>query len=246
MSRSTWDERIARAGELANKVGGAAEVLHFYQALLREQESWCQAGELTSEFIADRFQRLLDFLELKASDELALVARAMGQLGPERWESMVQGYWTGGGNLDDAFFARAFLEPYAEASCPQPPGAVPDTVTRCPCCGQRPIASVLRQEYEGARRSLVCSLCHWEWKFRRILCASCREENFDSLPVFHVAEFPHLRIETCDKCGSYLLCVDMTRDPKAVPEVDDIAALPLHIWAREEGYRRLQTNLLGL
>jgi FdhE protein len=108
------------------------------------------------------------------------------------------------------------------------------------------VVSVLRQEYEGARRSLVCSLCSWEWKFRRILCASCREENFDDLPVYSAAEFPHVRIETCRNCNCYLLSMDMTRDAEVVPAVDDVAALPLHIWARDQGYHRIQANLLGM
>ena len=224
--------------------------MRFYQALLVEQEPWCSPGELTAALIADRFPRLLDFLEREASAGLAAKARATAAAGPPRWESIVYGYWAGGGspsgNPSDEFFAQAFLEPYAEAVRAEPVGPVPDTVTLCPCCGRRPVVSVLRQEYEGARRSLVCSLCHWEWKFRRILCASCREENFDVLPVYSAAEFPHIRIETCRSCNCYLLSMDMTRDAGIVPAVDDIAALPLHIWAQEQGYHRIQPNLLGI
>jgi len=247
MSRVPWRDRIARAGRLAETIPSASEVMRFYQALLTEQEAWCQPGELTGALIADRFPCLLDFLERKASVELAAEARAIAAGGPALWESMVHGYWAGGGGAgEDEFFARAFLAPYAEAVCAYPVGPVPDTVTLCPCCGRRPVVSVLRQEYEGARRSLVCSLCSWEWKFRRILCASCREEEFDVLPVYSAAEFPHIRIETCRSCNSYLLSIDMIRDAAAVPAVDDIAALPLHIWARDQGYNRIQPNLLGM
>jgi FdhE protein len=237
---------MARAGRLADRIKSASEVMRFYQALLREQESWCRTGELTGSLIEDRFPRLLDFVERKASAELAAEARTIAAAGPARWESIVQGYWAGGGISEYEFFARAFLEPYAEAVCAEPVGPVPDTITLCPCCGRRPVVSVLRQEYEGARRSLVCSLCHWEWKFRRILCASCREESFDDLPVYTAAEFPHVRIETCRSCNCYLLSMDMTRDAQVVPAVDDMAALSLHLWAREQGYHRIQTNLLGM
>jgi FdhE protein len=250
MSRIPWRDRIARAGQLAESISSASEVMRFYQDLLAEQESWCRPGELTGALIADRFPCLLDFLGRRASGELAAEARAIAAAGPGRWESIIYGYWAGGGspsgNPSDEFFARAFLAPYAEAVCAEPAGPVPDTITLCPCCGRRPVVSVLRQEYEGARRSLVCSLCSWEWKFRRILCASCREENFDDLPVYSAAEFPHVRIETCRNCNSYLLSMDMTRDAEVVPAVDDIAALPLHIWARDQGYNRIQANLLGM
>src|ERR1022692_4689414 len=185
MSRIPWRDRIARAGRLAESIPSASEVMRFYQALLAEQESWCRPGELTGALIEDRFPRLLDFLGRKASPELAAEARAIAAAGPARWESIVYGYWAGGGspsgNPSDEFFARALLAPYAEAVCAEPAGPVPDTITLCPCCGRRPVVSVLRQEYEGARRSLVCSLCSWEWKFRRILCASSREETFAAL-----------------------------------------------------------------
>ena len=211
--------------------------MRFYLALLREQQTWCDPAA---------FPRLLDFVERSASAELAERARVLRAEGLERWEALVQDYWLGCGRAEDEFFARAFLEPQTEIMYPDSVAPVPDTNTRCPCCERRPVVSVLRQEYDGARRSLVCSLCHWEWKFRRILCPECREQEFDSLPVYHVESLPHLRIETCESCKSYLLCVDITREPQAVPIVDDIAAVPVHLWAREQGYIRVQTNLLGL
>src|ERR1035438_968668 len=55
-----------------------------------------------------------------------------------------------------------------------------------------------------------------------------------AVPVYSAAEFPHVRIETCRNCNCYLLSMDMTRDAEVVPAVDDTAALPLHIWARDQ------------
>jgi formate dehydrogenase maturation protein FdhE len=40
--------------------------------------------------------------------------------------------------------------------------------------------------------------------------------------------------------------MDMTRDAEVVPVVDDTAALPLHIRARDQGYHRIQANLSGM
>jgi formate dehydrogenase maturation protein FdhE len=37
----------------------------------------------------------------------------------------------------------------------------------------------------------------------------------------------------------------LTKDGNAVPMVDDLAALPLSFWAEEQGYQRIQGNLLG-
>jgi formate dehydrogenase maturation protein FdhE len=40
--------------------------------------------------------------------------------------------------------------------------------------------------------------------------------------------------------------MDITRDAQIVRAVDDMAALSLHLWALEQGYQRIQTNLLGM
>ena len=61
MSRIPWRDRIARAGQLAENIPSAAEVMRFYQALLVQQESWCRPGELSGALIEDRFPHLLDF-----------------------------------------------------------------------------------------------------------------------------------------------------------------------------------------
>ena len=92
----------------------------------------------------------------------------------------------------------------------------------------------------------MCSLCFTEWSFHRILCPHCGETDFGKLPVFTSEEFALLRVEGCETCKTYLLSVDMTKDGTAVPVVDELAALSLNLWAQQEGYRKLQPNLLGL
>jgi FdhE protein len=77
----------------------------------------------------------------------------------------------------------------------------------------------------------------------RVLCPNCGEEDRDKLPVYTVPEFPHIRVEACDTCRHYVKAVDMTRDGNAVPEVDEIAALPLDLWAMQQGYQKLALNL---
>jgi FdhE protein len=54
-----------------------------------------------------------------------------------------------------------------------------------------------------------------------------------------------MRVEGCETCKFYLQTVDLTKDGHAVPLVDDLAAIPLTLWAHEHGYSRLQPNLLG-
>jgi formate dehydrogenase maturation protein FdhE len=43
-----------------------------------------------------------------------------------------------------------------------------------------------------------------------------------------------------------MLAVDLSVDAHAVPLVDELAALPLHLWAGEQGYGRMQRNLFLL
>jgi FdhE protein len=64
--------------------------------------------------------------------------------------------------------------------------------------------------------------------------------------VYVAEEFPHVRVEACDTCHVYLKAIDMTKDGLASPEVDELAAVPLDLWAAGRGYAKLQTNLLGL
>jgi len=66
------------------------------------------------------------------------------------------------------------------------------------------------------------------------------------LAIYTAKEFAHVRIEACDSCRCYLKTVDLTKDGHAIPVVDELAAIPLDLWAAEHNYQKLRTNLLGL
>jgi formate dehydrogenase maturation protein FdhE len=55
-----------------------------------------------------------------------------------------------------------------------------------------------------------------------------------------------VRVEACDTCHHYIKTIDLTKDGRAVPVVDELAAIPLSLWAAENGYRKVSTNFLGL
>jgi len=57
--------------------------------------------------------------------------------------------------------------------------------------------------------------------------------------------FPHIRVEACATCERYLIDIDLGRDPLAVPEVDELAALPLDLYAAERGLSKITSNLMG-
>jgi FdhE protein len=145
------------------------------------------------------------------------------------------------------FFARAFLQPYAVSirlrSSMRWNGPAP---YRCPFCKRKPGLGVLRPLGDGGQRSLVCSFCLAEWEFRRIVCPGCGEENHAKLPVFTAEELQHVRVEGCDSCKSYIKTVDLTKSGLGEPIVDEMASIPLDLWAQKQGYTKLQSNLLQL
>jgi FdhE protein len=144
-----------------------------------------------------------------------------------------------------AFFARVLSQAQMEQQA-RTADVKSGVQPLCPFCGEKPVTAVLRPEGDGGKRFLLCSLCFTEWEFRRILCPNCGEEDKDKLPIFGAEEFPHIRVEACDTCHVYLKSVDLTKNGLAVPEVDELASVVLDLWAGENGYTKLQTNLFGL
>jgi FdhE protein len=214
-----------------------------------------------------RFPELLSLLHRVGPQPVANVAHQLSQQTPAAWADLLTAYWReagladpnatdDNGDSDDRqsatealteFILRAFLEPFAEflaIRCPVPP--IVGAPTTCPLCASGPLLGVLRPEGDGGRRSLVCSFCLYEWNFRRILCPFCSEETEGKLPVYVAVQLPHVRVEACDTCHNYLRTIDLTKDGHAVPVVDDLAAIPLSLWATEHGYSRPHPNLLAI
>jgi FdhE protein len=89
-------------------------------------------------------------------------------------------------------------------------------------------------------------LCAHQWNFRRIYCPACGEEREPQMAFYSAPEISHVRVDVCDSCHHYLKTVDLTKYGYAVPVVDELATIPLDLWAVEHGYTKLQTNLLGI
>ena len=54
-----------------------------------------------------------------------------------------------------------------------------------------------------------------------------------------------MRVDGCRSCNRYLLTIDLRRDERAVPIVDELAALPLDLYATDQGLTKITPNLLG-
>ena len=241
-----WTRRIERAADLEREIPAALELLRFYRAIAQFQQEIATAGLPPGPFSARPAQipevlrgypgRLLLLLDRHAPAPLAGAAETMSHA--DDWDPA---------DPASRFVAKAVVQPYAEYCAQRCYTAPPHVRTSsCPFCGDRPVCSVLRPEGEGGKRSLVCSLCFTEWEFNRVRCPACATEDKDALPLYNAEQLPHIRIEACDVCHTYLKCVDLTRNGLAIPEVDEIGAVALDVWAAENGYTKLQENLFAL
>jgi len=224
-------------------------------------------GALDLFILLPKFSAFLSLIREVAPRPLREAATNLSQQGSSQWRPLLEGFWQhelrspadvgeteqevfgnegGVGPLSTSYLAWIFLQPYAEYLAGQRRPAQQDgTPSICPLCGAKPIVAVLRREGDGAKKSLICMLCGHEWTFRRIYCPACGEQREPQMAFYSAPEINHVRVDVCDSCHTYLKSIDLTKTGLAVPIVDELAAVPLDLWAREHGYEKLQINLLG-
>lgn len=256
-----FERRAERADELREHAPAAAEALAFAAGLCRAQAR--TAGALED---AHRDAHLTGHLERDAERLIAaadVVLRHAADSGPaplaeharERLEddartarARLLAYWGAERTADEDYLSRAQLRPYAsllrslDIGLDRPRGRF-----GCPTCGGRPWVAVRREgsALGGARRVLACALCAGEWTVARIQCPFCAEDNPYALPAFSSNRHPGIRIEACETCRRYVKSIDLAVEPRALPEIDDLASLKLDLWAREQGFERLEPGLAG-
>jgi formate dehydrogenase maturation protein FdhE len=177
------------------------------------------------------------------------------------------------GPVLEALAPRCHPELVEGAATITPLGAAPRDDRHCPACNGLPQVAYFAASPEDlvtAHRYLTCSRCATSWPYPRLTCASCGETDTAKLLVYAergtaqgeltanvvkpgapaagatTAEFPHIRIDGCRSCSHYLLTIDLERDRRAVPLVDEIAAIPLDLYAKERGLTKLVPNLMGI
>lgn len=124
--------------------------------------------------------------------------------------------------------------------------------TVCPCCGSRPVASVIEiGPNQHSLRYLNCSLCSTQWHMVRVTCSCCestKDVSYYSLNGIEADEpskkIAFARAEACDACHSYLKIFDREKEPMMDVVADDLATLMLDMLVDEAGYLRSGPNLL--
>jgi len=255
----SWARRRRRARHLAEVHSFATGLLRLYEALLDVQQpafvralddrpepgslAWYVAGHVMNDV---------------AKAAITAGPPALAACVPERLrDGDAAGFvtaWLAGERQEpvDEFLARAAAAPVLEA-LGSAAGAACSGIAAdmgCPRCGGRPQVSYLTGSGEAlvsGPRMLECCRCGESWIHQRMTCAACGEASSSALPIFADAErFPHLRADACETCRRYVITVDLRKDPAAVPIVDELAALPLDLYARERGFAKITPNLMAI
>ena len=258
--------RYPFAAEVLGLYRGLVDVWHQTWTLAVEDRP--RPGELPDWSVSQALPRVVKATEAAGP---AVLAAAVREVSPDHAvDACIE--WLSGVELPpvETYLARACLRPglaaleeaagAAFAADPAPAGGL-----RCPRCGGLPQLSVRTGADDPlvrGGRSLACSRCDHAWSFSVSTCPSCGEttgakrtlyaEQYDG-PIVGRPEpgpdggptHPHVRIEGCTTCGRYLLDIDLGRDAAAVPEVDELAAVPLALYAGDQGLTKITPNLMG-
>jgi FdhE protein len=262
VAESHWQQRIRRAETLAAQHPFAGEILNFYIRAAHFQAQLYQRIERSSASVSaasglpelpellGSFPLFLELVESHAPSRLAQVARDLKHTRSDSWADLLNDSWSATEQPvaePGAFLALVFLQPYAEFVRSRVAVQLEGYAhAYCPFCSRKPAVAVMRPMGDGARRNLLCGFCLCEWEFRRIVCPKCDEKDHAKLPVYTAEEFSYIRVECCDTCRTYIKSIDLSKNGLADPLVDELASIPLDLWALERGYEKLHPNLLGM
>jgi FdhE protein len=251
-----------------------AQVLKWQHQMFRHISAASDARRLTGSLeidhpvLLDHFASLLTLVQRHGSETLAAQANELAA-NRDSWRSLLASYWNGGQDCD-VFFARACLQPYLELLANRQAQPFDSSLAvftgpradaevqphrRCPFCGRKPQLALLSNETdmpgvagsaEGGRRFLMCGDCLTLWPYQRIACAYCPEVVPYKLAYYAAQDMPHIRVECCESCEHYIKSIDLTQDQRPVPLVDELAAMPLDLWAKERGYTKIRPNLAAV
>jgi hypothetical protein len=270
-----WAAHRRRGEELRERYVYAADVLTLYLALLDVWEhAWrrARADQPDTHELAGWAARQVvpRVVAATARSGPPSLAAAVADLQGRGVVEQILDAWLAGDEPApvERYLARATLRGPLEATTA--PWSKDTTGGRnCPRCGGRPQLSFRTDSNEAlvsGRRRLTCARCGTSWAYSGSSCASCGETAGARRTVFaehhdgpvvgrgdgdgdrsggDLRRFPHLRIESCESCSRYLIDVDLGRDARAVPEVDELAALPLDLFAAERGLTKITPNLMG-
>jgi FdhE protein len=247
-----------------------AEILKWQHALFTHlsvtyKQSLTGAFERDVGIILEHFGSLLNLVSRHGSESLSTQADRLN-MANAKWRGLLIDWWNGESSTPDSFFAKVCLQPYlellAQLNIPlidsqidkRPESEQPHRL--CPFCGRKPLLAILSDDpsisaplaggMESGGRFLMCGDCLTVWHFPRIACPNCPETDPQKLSYYVAEEYPNIRVDSCDTCKHYLKTFDLMKDRRLIPLVDELAAIPLDLWAVEQGYIKIQKNLASI
>lgn len=115
----------------------------------------------------------------------------------------------------------------------------------CPVCGSDPDLATL-ENHPNPSDFLIsksgelwhhCPVCTHRWRFMRMTCPGCGNQEHENMTRFSLPDSPHEHIHVCEECSQYLPCLDLVE--RSEPIDFDLAALGLvHLdaVAQSKGY----------
>jgi FdhE protein len=268
---SPWAAPRKRAETLRATHGFVAELFSLYLALLEVwEEAWAAArADQPADLAGWTARRVLPMVVAATAEHGPQpLVRSLRPVADPHAAEQLMAAWLAGEDLVpvERYLARASLRGPLEAldaavACAADPA--PRGERRCPSCGGPPQLSFRTDTGEAlvsGHRKLECARCGQSWSFAGSTCAYCGETAGNKRTVYTERHegarvgrgtdagdlrFPHVRVEACTTCRRYLVDVDLGRDPRAVPEVDELAALPLDLYVSEQGFSKITPNVMG-
>jgi hypothetical protein len=271
---SPWAASRGRAETLRRRHAFVAQPLTLYLALLDVwEQAWADArAERPDALAAWAAQRVLPGVVAATAEsgpEPLVESLFPNPVDDPHAAGELMAAWLAGAELVpvERYLARACLRGPLEAldagaACAADPSPRGDR--RCPRCGGPPQLSFRADTGDrlvSGHRKLQCARCGESWAYSSSSCAYCGETQGARRTVYAERHpgprvgrdngdagsitFPHLRVDACASCRRYLIDVDVGVDPRAVPEVDELAALPLDLYAAERGLTKITPNVMG-
>jgi len=105
----------------------------------------------------------------------------------------------------------------------------------CPICGGQPDIGYL--DKETTARWLMCSRCDAHWRFQRLECYNCGNQDSKSIPCFSDNKGGY-RLYVCDKCHAYLKVVDFRNaEAEVFLPLERLLTLDMDRQGQEMGYK---------
>ncbi len=108
----------------------------------------------------------------------------------------------------------------------------------CFVCGAKPIFGELRDN--NLDKHLRCGRCGADWRFSRLQCLSCGNEDHRMLSFLYSSDpREKSRLEVCEECKGYLKVITtFSPTPPELLHAEDLATIHLDYAAQKRGYVR--------